>query len=121
MGAGTSRENAAMKIQTVCDNRTFQRAYRRGRKHAGRYVVVYDLPAKGSFPDTRLGLTVTKGRGGAVVRNRIKRIIRAAFFDIAKRRPVEGGHDIIIVARDAARDIIPELELALSALSVLER
>ena len=112
-----------MKIQTVCDNRTFQRAYRKGKKYAGHRIVVYALR---SHPDTapKLGLTVTKGRGSAVVRNRIKRILRAAYADVASRRTVSDGYEIIIVARDAAAaasacDITPELEHAFETLGVI--
>lgn len=110
-----------MKIQTVCDNRVFGRAYRKGQKRAGRYVVVYVI--KGRHKECRLGLTVTKSRGPAVVRNRIKRIIRAAFCDVAKRYGLSGGCDVIIVARDAAAEakstqIVPELEEMLVKLGV---
>lgn len=112
-----------MKINPVCENRTFQRAYRKGKKYAGRYCVIYALPKR---PDdgVRLGLTVTKGRGGAVVRCRIRRILRAAWYDVMSRREIKCGFDIIIVARDASvtaksTDISPELEAGLDYLDVL--
>ena len=112
-----------MKTYPVCENRTFLRAYRKGKKYAGRYIVIYALNT-GPEMKTRLGLTVTKGRGGAVVRNRIKRVIRAAWRDVLLRRGVMGSRDVIIVARDAAitaksNDIIPELERGLDTLGVL--
>ena len=113
-----------MKIETVCDNRTFQRAYRKGKKHAGQMIVVYALRSQKPHAP-KLGLTVTKGRGSAVVRNRIKRILRAAYRDVAERRRVADGHEIIIVARDAAitaktHDVVPELEHAFDVLGVFE-
>lgn len=113
-----------MKIQTVCDNRIFGRAYRKGKKRAGRYIVVYVIKGRGK--SCRLGITVTKGRGGAVVRNRIKRIIRAAWRDVAARCTLTEGCDVIVVARDAAAEaksteIAPELEDMLVALGAAEK
>lgn len=51
-------------------------------------------------PATRFGFAVGKRIGNAVVRNRLKRQLRA----IARELPVDSGWDIIIVARAAARD-----------------
>ena len=112
-----------MKIVTICDNRTFSKGYKKGKKFAGRYIVIYSTTTRPVYP-LRLGLTVTKGRGGAVVRNRIKRILRAAWCDVMKRRDHVPGRDIIIVARDAAitaksTDIVPELESGLTELGVI--
>ena len=113
-----------MKIRSVCENRTFLYAYRKGKKHVGRYAVIYAVRSRPDAP-CRLGLTVSKGRGGAVVRCRIKRILREAWRDVVRRRGDGRGFDIIIVAKDAAvtaksNDIIPELEAGLDALGVLE-
>ncbi len=89
-----------MKIETVCENRVFQRAYSKGKKHAGKYSVLYVLNNKSG--KTRVGLTVTKARGGAVTRNRIKRVLRAAVTDNMKDQSFSHSGDIIIVARDAS-------------------
>ncbi len=111
-----------MKINTVCENGTFQRAYRKKNKFVGHYVIVYAVPTKGDA--LRLGLTVTKSRGAAVVRNRIKRVLRAAWREAVKDKPISGGFDVIIVARDLAAssstgDVTPELSLALTRLGVI--
>lgn len=54
-------------------------------------------------PVARLGLTVTKKLGGAVVRNRIRRRLRAAAREVFPHaaRP---GMDYVLVARQAAYD-----------------
>lgn len=114
-----------MKTHPVRENRTFLRAYKKGRKYAGKYCVIYVLsrpPENG----VRLGLTVTKGRGGSVVRCRIRRILRAAWCDVMMRKRILTGADVIIVARDAAvtaksTDIAPELEAGLGFLGVTEK
>lgn len=60
-------------------------------------------PAGGS---ARLGLVVTKKIGGAVVRNRIKRLCRECFRLTPGLLP--GGVDLVVIARRGA----PELGLA---------
>ncbi len=114
-----------MKINTVCENRIFVRAYRKGAKRPGKYTVVYALKSHPSSP-LKLGLTVTKGRGGAVVRSRIRRVLRSAFYDAVRRNDVSSGWNIIVVARDAcisakSTDISPELESSLLSLGVLSK
>lgn len=88
-----------MKIETVCENRAFLRAYSKGKKHAGKYAVLY--VTKNGSGKTRVGLTVTKSRGGAVMRNRIKRVLRCAVAENMKDASFHHSGDIIIVARDA--------------------
>ena len=51
----------------------------------------------------RFGFTVTKALGGAVVRNRIRRRLKAAV--VATSGPLaQAGHDYVVVARAAAAD-----------------
>ncbi len=88
-----------MKIETVCENRAYQRAYSKGQKHAGKYSVLYAV--KNRSGRTRVGLTVTKARGSAVTRNRIKRVLRVAVTENMKASGFSHSGDIIIVARDA--------------------
>jgi len=62
----------------------------------------------------RLGITVTKKMGGAVVRNRVKRILREGYRLAERQLAVRHGNIVIIVARDAAKsakstDILREL------------
>lgn len=51
----------------------------------------------------RVGFTVTRKMGGAVVRNRIKRRLRAAVREIAPLH-AEAGCDYVLIARRAAFD-----------------
>lgn len=51
----------------------------------------------------RLGLTVTKKLGGAVVRNRIRRRLRAAAREVFPKTAMP-GIDYVLIARNAAYD-----------------
>ncbi len=57
--------------------REFLRVYQEGRRVGGRYFGLFYL--RGAGDRHRLGLTVPRQVGGAVVRNRVKRRLREIF------------------------------------------
>ena len=77
-----------------------------GRKLHGRHLLAIAQPRPDSSPRGRLGLTITKKVGNAVVRNRIKRLLREW---LRLHGWVPAGWDMVLVAKDsAARQLHPD-------------
>ncbi len=97
-----------MKARTQAGSRRlsrsaeFERVYRRGRSTANRYLVLYTFP-NSSSSQARLGLSVSRKVGGAVERNRVKRLLREAFAAIEQELAAE--QDIVVVARPEIREL----------------
>ena len=79
-------------------NKNFQAVYRSGKSYANRMVVLYVLPNHTNA--RRIGFAAGKKLGGAVVRNRVKRLLRES-FRLNQSQIIE-GIDLIVVARQAA-------------------
>jgi len=84
-----------MKRLTVKSSRRFRAVYRRGSAFVSPELVTYVL--KNRSNKKRYGITAAKKIGNAVIRNRARRIIRAAYFDMYDS--IKPGYDIIFTAR----------------------
>lgn len=81
-------------------NSRFRRLYRVGTSYAERCLVLYAKPNR--FATNCLGITVTKKVGKAVVRNRVRRLIKEN-YRLAESR-IQHGYDLIFVARVRASE-----------------
>lgn len=72
--------------QILNDNRDFVRLYRRGQSAVSPLLVTYARRG-GEQKRRRVGITATKKVGGAVQRNRAKRLIRAAWREVEPEAP----------------------------------
>jgi ribonuclease P protein component len=83
----------------------FQQVYEQGARIRGRFSTLFLLPNKLSIG--RLGIAATRKLGGAVQRNRAKRLIREVF----RRNNTATGFDVVVV---------PKRELLDASLTALE-
>ena len=122
-----------MKETAIKENHLYLKAFRQGGRFVGKTVAVYvlkDYAAKRLMlanPEkkylNRLGLSVTKKVGGAVQRNRAKRIIRAAYRQLGHQKTLKTGYLIVISARPeiagkTSRDVYTDLSFAFKKLDM---
>lgn len=89
----------------------FERVYKLGRRHFSASMTVFywqrpeagvggakpdtaKLPVKSVVPGLRIGFTVSRALGGAVVRNRMKRRLREA---VRRTRPAAGPNADVVI------------------------
>lgn len=85
-------------IIAIKENRDFRRLYRQKSSFVSPALVIYFKENNAGF--SRLGITVGKKTGGAVQRNRAKRVIREAYRNLLPE--FCKNVDIVIVARKRA-------------------
>ena len=96
------------------ENSLFRRLYAKGKSAAGSCLVVYCR--KNGTGTNRVGYTVSKKLGGAVVRNRIRRRLREIYR--THEEEFLPGRDIVVVARSrAAAASYRQLERSMLTLS----
>ncbi len=89
---------AARREQHLTRNEQFKLVYDRGSSWISKTIVMKSLSNVLNF--SRYGITVSKRAGKAVVRNRIRRLLR----EILRKNPPQGGWDIIFIARAPAAE-----------------
>ncbi len=100
-GAGTGTAAARQRFrphERIRRRVDFQQVYERGVRQHGRYCTVFILPNTLGYG--RLGIAATRKMGGAVARNRAKRLIR----DIFRRTRLAPGYDVVVVPKREAID-----------------
>ena len=123
-----------MKFRAICENHLYSKAYSKGKRAVTSALAVYILPdyaakrlAK-AHPQkktvNRIGLTVSTKLGGAVVRSRVRRILREGLYALEKKKTLKKGFLIVIAARSASvnlksSDIERELDIAMTKLGML--
>jgi len=90
------------KAFRVKDNKEFQAIFKKGKSFANRQLVLY-YRRKSGQAHFRVGLSVGKKIGNAVVRNRIKRYLRQSFHEL--EQDIRSEYDIIIIARQPTNNM----------------
>jgi ribonuclease P protein component len=117
MARGPQGISKAMRLQRRADYLHVQEG---GLKVHGRHLLALARRRERADQQGRLGLTVTKKVGNAVVRNRIRRLVRE-WMRIHGWIPA--GWDVVLVAKDSAArqghasDFAPDLERLLHRLA----
>lgn len=86
-------------------SRDFEAVYRHGTSVSSRYLVLHSFP-RSEEPDAppRLGLAVPKSVGSAVVRNRVKRLLREVWRGLLDEVPE--GRDYVVSARPGIAELV---------------
>ncbi|CAG7643381.1 Ribonuclease P protein component [Paenibacillus solanacearum] len=116
MTAGWS-DTAMEKKNRLTKREYFDKVYRHGKSAANHQFVLY-YKAQHGQDAFRLGVSVSKKLGNAVVRNRIRRMLKEIVRLNASRLP--GGYDLILIARKPAADMEYH-EMEKSVLHVIKR
>lgn len=123
-----------MKLFSIRENHLFKKTFKSGKRKGSPTVVVYVMRDKSAAllkkqnPQkqtvNRIGISASKKVGGAVQRNRAKRVIREAYRLIDKEIGVKRGHLIVIVPREkctvcSMRSVYSDMKYCLGQLDML--
>ncbi|MFP7477206.1 ribonuclease P protein component [Terribacillus saccharophilus] len=104
------------KEYRIKKNEAFQEVFQKGSSFANRQLVLYYKKQETADAHFRIGLSVSKKLGNAVMRNKIKRYLRQAFHELDEQ--IAQGYDFIVIARQPAKDMAYQ-ELKKSLIHVL--
>ena len=108
--------------QRLLSQRHFRRVYQRGRRAAGQWMTVVAFVPRGHRDETaavaRLGVSVGKDHGGAVRRNKLKRLLREAFR--LERHRLPAALDLVLIPR-TREDDFPLAEMRRELVTLVQR
>jgi ribonuclease P protein component len=106
------KPNAFRRAEHLRRPSDFKRVYDRRRSVSDEWLIVY--ACENQLPHLRLGLSVSRKFGGAVQRNRLRRLYREAFRLTRAEMPV--GLDLVLIPRQAEPPTLEALTEALPRL-----
>jgi ribonuclease P protein component len=113
-----------MKPPVLKENFMFSKVFKNGRYAANSFVTVYALKNYNRNAPSKFGVSASAKNGGAVLRNRAKRVVREASARLYSR--VLPGYIIVVAARKPCfdknikmQDVLKSLESALVRLNLI--
>ena len=104
-----------MKFTAIKENHLYQKAYRKGNRKSSSTLGVFVLKDRRAsllqkqhplkIRVNRIGISASKKVGGAVQRNRAKRVIREAYRQIDREIGVKTGYLIVITPYPKAAEV----------------
>ena len=94
-------DNEIKKADKLLKRKEFLRLSRNGKQVRGRHFIIRF--ALNDVERSRLGITVTKKVGNAVIRNRLKRFVRE-YFRLNRHR-MDNHLDLVIIAKRPAAEL----------------
>jgi len=101
-------ERRLRRADRLRSSRDYARVARHSERRASRHFVLLVAPQGGPGAGgggSRLGLTVSRRVGNAVVRNRVKRRVREVFR--TQRTLAPAARDLVVIARPGAGELSP--------------
>ena len=89
-----------MALKSLRNTRQFNHVYKKGKSIVNRHVVMYYVSNQLGY--NQVGFSVSKKVGKAIVRNRVKRLMKESFRLNADK--LNEGYDIVFVARVRMKD-----------------
>jgi len=110
----------------IKENHMFSKVFKKGKYASDDFLTVYALRNYNRNAPSKLGISVSPKLGGAVKRNRAKRVIREAFHSLYSRLPA--GWLIVAVGRRPCFDrenktkaVAKSLETAFGRLNLIKK
>jgi ribonuclease P protein component len=110
--SASPRPNAFLPAEHLRRPSDFRRVYERRRSASDGWLIVY--ACENGLPHLRLGLSVSRKVGGAVQRNRLRRLYREAFRLTRAEMPT--GLDLVLIPRTSELPSLDELKRGLPRL-----
>jgi ribonuclease P protein component len=95
----------------------FQRVYDLRNRSSDHHLLIYSASndsRQTETPVSRIGLSVSRKHGPAVVRNRIKRLLREAFR--LSQHELPAGYDLIFIPRNGSQATLQDYRRSLKRL-----
>lgn len=110
---GNERLKLGRALRLGC-KKDIDAVFARGSRASNGVLTVIALKNPASSEDSRICAAVSRKNGGAVIRNRLKRLVREAWR--LNRAEFPAGYDFVVLPRPGVRDELPLFAAALRTL-----